>query len=402
VSRPPPAGYDVAALRAAQFPVTRRFAYLDNSTFGPPPRACVEAAAAWLHEQSEGARLPVPWPAEVERVRGLAARLFNCPARDVAFVKSSAEGVGLVALGLDWRRGDEVVVFEREFPAGVLPWLNLAHLGVRVRFIRDRDRHRFDLADVEELVGERTRAVCLGLVNAGSGFRAPVERVAEVCRRHGAWLLVDATQAAGVLSVDVRRLGCHLLVAHGYKFLLSGHGTAPCFVHPELRGRLRVPEPGWRTLRDLADDAVFDYDHVELVDGAGRFEPSIPDVASIAGMGASLDLLLGLGVAAVERWAVDLAGAAAERLAEAGFDVVSSRRQGERSTVLSVVRERVGPHVLEAALRAAGVIAAVREGRLRLSFHGYNDEGDVDRLLDALPQVAVRRRGPQGARTEYS
>ncbi len=376
--------YDVEALRDDQFPVTRRCAYLDNATFGPPPRACVEAAAGCLRRLSEGAQLPVPWAAEVERVRDLAARLMGAPAPDVAFLKSSAEGVGLVALGLDWQPGDEVVVYEREFPAGVLPWLNLAHLGVRVRFVRDRGRHRFDVADVEELLGERTRVVCLGLVNFGSGLRAPVERVAGLCRRAGAWLLVDATQAAGVLRLDVGRLGCDLLVAHGYKFLLSGYGTAFCYVSPELRAALRVPEPGWKTLREMDDRTSIDYERLEFVNDARRFEPSIPDLTSIVGMGASLDLLLRLGPDAVERRTLDLTATAAERLLERGLRVVSSRRAEERSSILSVEREGVDPSLLEAALRGAGVVAAVRDGRLRLSLHGYNDETDVDRLLSAL------------------
>jgi len=375
--------YDVSELRTAQFPITRRYAYLDNSTFGPPPRACAEAVARCVRELSEGTRVPVPWAAEVDRVRSLAARLYNCTIDDVALLKSSAEALGLVALGLDWRRGDEVVVYERDFPAGVLPWLNLTHLGVRVRFVRDHGRHRFDTDDVADLVGERTRVVCLGLVNYGNGLRAPIEGIAEVCRRHGVWLLVDATQAAGVIDVDVRRLGCNLLVAHGYKFLVSGYGTAPCYVDRELRTRLRVPEPGWKTRQD-AGASVTDYERIEFVEGAQRFEPSIPDLASIVGMGASLDLLLGLDPKAIESWTLNLVAAAAAGLAESGFRVVSSRRDREGSSILSLEHDGVEADRLQETLQEAGVVAAVREGRLRLSFHGYNDEEDLDRLLATL------------------
>lgn len=381
----PPAVYDVGALRADQFPITRRWAYLDNGTFGPLPRAAADAAAAWSRSLSEGDRLPVPWSAEVERVRGLAARLFGCAADDLAFVKGSAEGLGLVALGLDWHAGDEVIVPEAEFPAGVLPWLGLERLGVRVRFARLAGRHRFDAADVEEMLGERTRVVCVGLVNFGNGFRAPVEAIAAACRRHGAWLLVDATQAAGVLRLDVRTLGCHLLVAHGYKYLLAGYGAAPCYVHPELRACLRVPEPGWKSLPGAGDDSITDYAGVEMMDDARRFEPSIPAATPIVGMGASLELLLGLGVDAIERWTLDLAATARDALRERGYDVVSSDRPGERSSILSVTRTGADLRALEARLREAGVVTAVREGRLRLSLHGYNDQDDVDRLLGALP-----------------
>src|SRR5215469_5634945 len=377
------APYDVAALRTTQFPITARYAYLDNATFGPPPRVSVEAAAGCLRMLSEGARMPVPWQSEIERVRSLVARLYHCTVDDIAFLKSSAEAVGLVALGLDWRPGDEAVVYEREFPAGVLPWLNLAHRGVRVRFVRDHGRHRFDAADVEELICERTRLVCLGMVNFGNGFRAPIERIAEVCREREVWLIVDATQAAGVLHVDVRRLGCNLLVAHGYKFLVSGYGTAPCYVDRELRTRLRVPEPGWKTRQD-AGASVTDYERIEFVEGAQRFEPSIPDLASIVGMGASLDLLLGLDPKAIESWTLNLVAAAAAGLAESGFRVVSSRRDREGSSILSLEHDGVEADRLQETLQEAGVVAAVREGRLRLSFHGYNDEEDLDRLLATL------------------
>jgi cysteine desulfurase/selenocysteine lyase len=384
--------YDIAALRA-QFPVTDTHAYFDHATFGPPPRAFVVAAVAWLHQLSEGARLPVPWPAAVDRVRAEAARLLGCVADDVAFTKSTAEAMSLVALGLDWRQGDEVVVYEEQFPAGVLPWLNLARLGVRVRFIRDRGRHRFDAADVQELIGERTRVVCLELVNFANGLRVPVQAVAAACRERGAWLLVDATQAGGVLTVDVARLGCHLLAMHGYKFLASGYGVAPCYVHPELRARLRVPEPGWKSRRDLSEPlSITSYDRVEYSEAARRFEPSVPDVTAIAGMGASLDLFLGLGLAAIEAWALRLAALAAEALEERGFRVVSSRREGERSAILSVERAGVDPRELEAALRAAGAVVAVREARLRLSFHCYNDEADLDRLVAALAPWDARSR----------
>jgi cysteine desulfurase/selenocysteine lyase len=385
-------GSCVAALRT-QFPVTLRHAYLDHATFGPPPTACVEAVGAFLRRLSELRELPVPWPPALERVRADAARLLGCTPDDVAFAKSSAEAMSLVALGLDWRPGDEVVVYEEQFPAGVLPWLNLARLGVRVRFVRDRGRHRFDAGDVDELIGERTRVVCLELVNFANGFRVPVEEIAAACRRRGAWLLVDATQAAGALAIDVAGLGCHLLSTHGYKFLSSGYGVAPSYVAPDLRACLRVPEPGWKSRpRRLDDLSLTSYDHVEYMEEARRFEPSIPDVPAIVGMGASLDLFLGLGPAAIEVRVLDLAASAAGALEERGFRVVSSRRDGERSAIVSVERDGVEPGELETGLAAAGVVAAVREGRLRLSFHCYNDESDLERLVAALARWDARSR----------
>src|SRR5262249_39301803 len=135
---------------------------------------------------------------------------------------------------------------------------------------------------------------------------------------------------------------------------------------------------------DGRDDT--DYVDVEFVTDARRFEPSIPNLPSIAGMGASLRLLLELGPDEVERRAVDLAAAAAEAVSRLAYRVVSSRIPGERSRVISSERDGVDPDHLEAVLREAGVVAAARGGRLRLSLHGYNDESDVERLLAALPR----------------
>lgn len=154
-----------------------------------------------------------------------------------------------------------------------------------------------------------------------------------------------------------------------------------------------MPEPGWKSRPDLSDElSITGYDRVEYAEAARRFEPSVPDVIAIVGMGASLELFLGLGLAAVEAWALRLAALAAEAVQERGFRVVSSRREGERSAILSVERAGVDPRELEAGLRAAGAVVAVREGRLRLSFHCYNDEADLDRLLAALAPWDARSR----------
>src|SRR5262249_61371308 len=135
-SRPPAKDAAGGRPRPSLLP-PRRYAYRDNGTSGPPPRTCAEAVARCLRELSDGTGVPVPWEAEVDRVRGLVARLYNCTIDDVAFLKSSAEALGLVALGLDWQPGDEVVVYERDFPAVVLPWLTLPRLEVLPSVGRD-------------------------------------------------------------------------------------------------------------------------------------------------------------------------------------------------------------------------------------------------------------------------
>ncbi|MDQ6774309.1 MAG: aminotransferase class V-fold PLP-dependent enzyme, partial [Candidatus Dormibacteraeota bacterium] len=344
-----------------------------------------EAAGLVMRSLSEGDLSPEHWADGVDRARAAAGRLIGCEAPDVAFLKSSAEGIGVVALGLDWRPGDEVVVYDQEFPAGVLPWLGLDHLGVVVRFVRDRGRNRFEAADVDALLTSRTRVVCLGLVNFSTGFRAPVEAIRRLCRERDVLFVVDATQALGALTADVREIGCDVLVAHAYKFLMSGHGTAICYFSPTVRNRLRVPEPGWKSVQDHGDaSGPPSYEVVRLASDARRFEPSIQDLASVAALGASLGLLTSVGPAAIEERVLGYGQQLAEAVAERGYRVVSSGAAGERSAIVSIERSGVDPRTAAAALRERGVAVAARGGRLRLSCHFYNDSGDLGRLLEAL------------------
>jgi cysteine desulfurase / selenocysteine lyase len=318
-------------------------------------------------------------------VRDKAARFINCHADDVAFLKNTAEGMGVLALGLDWQPGDEVVAYDRAFPADVLPWLNQAGRGVELKLIPDRNRLRHDAGDVEALMTPRTRLVCLELVNFNNGFRAPIEEIARLCHEQGAWLVVDATQAAGAIRIDVRELGCDVLVAHGYKFLMSGWGTAICYFAPHTRARLGVPEPGWKSLKEIRNVlSLVDY-KLDFATEARRFEPGIPDVLSILGMGAVLDLMTGLGTARIEERVLAYAAEVAEALEGRGWTIVSSRRPGERSGILSLEREGVDTARVQEELRRRNVACAVREGRMRVSVHFYNDGSDLERLLDCLP-----------------
>jgi cysteine desulfurase/selenocysteine lyase len=326
------------------------------------------------------------WAASLERARGKAARLVGCGPDDLAFLKSTAEGVGVVALGLDWNSGDQVIVYDQEFPAGAYPWLNLGHLGVEVKLIRDGGRNRFEVADVEALMTPRTRVVCIGLVNFGNGFRAPVEAIGELCQERGVLLVVDATQALGALQVDVRRLGCDVLVAHGYKFMMAGYGTAVGYYSASVRGRLRVPEPGWKSLREDRGLVAVPEHGLDFAEEARRFEPGVPDMASITATESCVDLFEELGPAEIEKRVLGYGAEVASAVAARGYRVASSTREGERSGIISVVGDGVDSAAVERRLRERHVACAVRDGRIRLAVHLYNDTGDLERLLEGLPE----------------
>jgi cysteine desulfurase/selenocysteine lyase len=380
-------GLDLEAVRREQFPVTGEWTWFNTATYGPLPVCNVETQTAFLRGMSRGeaAKGVGHWWEGADRVRARVGRLINCDPQDVAILKSTGEGLSLVALGLDWEAGDEVVTYDQEFPSGVYPWLALERKGVEVRFVRDAGRCRFEVEDLEALLGPRTRVVCLSLVNFSHGFRAPIERISQICRQRGVWLVLDAVQAAGCMTVDVPSLGAHLVAAHGYKSLCSGYGIAFCYVAPELREVLAVPEPGWKSIEDVTDvTRQTDY-RLRYAAGARRYESGVQNLSGMFGMAASIDLFLEVGMDVINQRVLGLSATVAEQVERKGYRVVSSRRPGETSGIVSMVKPGRDSREVAAALTEARVACAVREGRIRVSAHFFNNEEDVERLVAALP-----------------
>ena len=378
---------DVARLRREEFPITQRGVYLDHATFGPPPTRHVRAVSAFLERMSaEGLDDLFALSDEgVDGVRKKAALLLGCEPAHVTFVRSTSHGIGLVAEGLEWAPGDEVIVYELDHPAGVLPWTNLSDRGVRPRFIEDRGRFGFEAADVLELLGPRTRAVCVSLVNFGHGGRAPVEEIASICRSRDIWLVVDAVQALGALEVDAPSLGADIVVAHGYKFLLSGFGIGVCFCSDRALEELKVRQVGWKSVEN-----PFDLERMRAFErsfhaSAKRFEPSFQPLAQVFGMGATLDLLHEAGAAPIEARVMSLSQRLVSGLLERGYQVAGSPEGRARSAIVSVIlRDDAERGRIERGLLKAQARCSVRESRVRLSPHFYNTEEEIDRMLSCL------------------
>jgi selenocysteine lyase/cysteine desulfurase len=375
-------------VRDEQFPVTREWSWFNTAAYGPLPLCNVEAQTSFLNGMSLGrtASGVGHWWEGASSVRGKVGRLINADPDDICFLKSTNEGLGLVVTGLDWAPGDEVITYDQEFPSTAYPWLGLARKGVAVKFIRDRGRARFGVGDVEELISPRTRVICLSLVNFSNGFRAPVEAIAELCRSRGIWLVVDAVQAAGCMPVDVQSLGADLVSAHGYKSLCSGFGISFCYVAPRFRENVAVSVPGWKSIENVTDITHQLSYQLTLAHGARRYESGTQNISGMYGMGASIDLFLGLGMDLIGQHVQAMSALVADQVEARGYRVVSSQAPAERSGIIAVDCRRREPAEVAAALKDAGVMCSVREGRLRISCHLFVNEDDVQRLTAALPQ----------------
>lgn len=370
-------------LRAEEFPVTGKCIYLNHAGVGPLSRRAAERMrmlAEWV--SCTGDRFWVDRQQEAERVRELGARLLGArEVHEVAFVENTSSGLSLVAEGLDWREGDNVVGAAFEFPSNVYPWMSLADRGVEYRRAAERDG-RIDPEELLSLVDDRTRMLALSWVQYASGFRSDLERLGRACRERDVLFVVDVIQGLGALALDIERDLVDVAVASAHKWLLGPEGIGLLYVSDRVVERLRPARSGWRSMRD-----PFQWTDYDLTwgDGAKRFESGSLNVYGIVALGGSLEILLEAGAGTIEPWVLGLTGRAARGLADLGFAVVSSRAPGETSGIVTAVPpEGHGATDLVKRLNEQDVVLAARAGRVRIAPHLYNTEEEVDRCLEVL------------------
>jgi cysteine desulfurase/selenocysteine lyase len=311
----------------------------------------------------------------------------------VALLRSTGEGINLVTGGLDWHAGDEVILYELDFPSLVAPWIALGERGVNVAVVADRGRHRFEVEDFERLLSPRTRAISVSLVNNITGFRAPVEALAELWRARGLWFTVDAVQAIGSVVVDVPSLQADVVSAHGYKFQVSGFGYALVYVSDRAIDTLAVPHIGIHNLEPGDGRTLFE-SGLELYPNARRFEPSVPNLPAILAMGASLQLLLEAGPAQIDAHNRGLCKALVEGLLQKGYAVVTSQRPGESAGIVCAAKPGVDQESIREHLANRSIVCAVRGGRIRFSPHLFNT---LDEAVGTTVGRAVRPGRAVGA-----
>ncbi len=347
-------------LAPSEYEGTPTRGYLDSATYGLPPRSTLRAMEKALEGWRCGRRWR-DWEEDGEACRSLFAGLVGARPEDVALVTTTSSAAGLVAASLPVEAGSNVVLYERDFTSAMLPWQGLERQGVELRLV--------PLEAVPEAVDERTAIVSVSLVQSAEGRVVDLDAL----RATGARIFLDATQAVGAYPVDVE--GVDFLVAHAYKWLLCPRGLAFLYAEPERRLEIEPWTAGWKSREDPYEDY---YGLPELTGDARRLDVSLPWLPAAGGR-ASLELFASLGIG---RIAAHNLGLARALTGELGLP------DAESPIVRLAVDDAEGA---ARRLQEAGIACSVRGGSVRLSFHLYNDETDVELAAAALrPSAAVQ------------
>lgn len=379
----------IAALRDAfrqLMPVTERYAYLDHAAVAPLPRPAAEAIGRWLTQATQQGDVVWPdWAKQLEATRAAAAKLISAKPEEVALVPSTTHGISLVAEGLDWRQGDNVVTLADEFPSNLYPWMHQQDRGVEVRTV-ETDNGRVDLDALRNAVDDRTRVVSVSWVGYKTGYRQPIDDIAEIAHAAGALFFVDAIQGMGVAPLDVGHTPIDFLAADGHKWMLGPEGAGVAYFRQDRLDLLRPFGVGWNSVTGRHD---FNHIELKLRPEAARFEGGSANMVGMIGLGASLKLLTDRPTEEFRQSILATSDYACDRLHAIGATVVSHRAaapNGHDPRTGIVAFELPGRDPMEARRRCLEerVVLSCRGGRLRIAIHAYNNQSDIDRLTAAL------------------
>lgn len=362
------------------FPVTEHLTYLNHAACTPLPKPGLDALARyWAAQSTEGVLSEPRYYPVVDQAREKMARLINADVSEIAWTQNTSNSINMVANGLRWQPGDNVVTVQGEFPANVYPWLGLKRHSVETRFVEKRDG-RVCIEDVAAAIDSRTRLLSLSFVDFATGIRADLPSFGELCRERGILFNVDAIQGLGALQIDVQEVGIHFLGAGAHKWLMGPQGVGAFYVRRDVLEDLFPVTANWYAVRDRSD--YFDYNQ-PWVESAARYEGSTPNVSGIIAFDAILGMIHEVGIEEIERRVLNLSGRLIEGLLSKDYEVISSLKEGERSGVVCFRAKGDPLDILERA-RQQGIIVAVRVGVVRVSPHFYNTEEEIDSFLALL------------------
>lgn len=375
-------------------PVAERWAYLDHSAVAPLPRVAAETLAEFARQAASDGDLHWPqWESATQSLRrGLAEWIGASPA-EIGLIPNTTFGINVIAEGLDWRPGDNVVIPAGEFPSNRFPWLNQRDLGVEVREI-PQPEGPLDVQGLAAAMDDRTRVLAFSWVAYDSGVRADVEELTQIAHKRGAIVLLDAIQGMGVLPINVGHTRVDCLTADGHKWMLGPEGAGVMYLAPSLLDRLRCRTVGWGSVRESHN---FTSAPFELKQAAARYEGGSANMCGLLAFHASLQLFWRVqetfGAAAIEDRVVALAEQLAAQLRGAGAAtrypwVEGDVPQSQKSGIVNFTVPDVPPAEVRKAALEAGCVVSCRGAGTRASIHAYNDESDIERLVSVVRRLA--------------
>jgi len=371
-----------------EFRVVHSETCLNNARWHPISLGATRAVQKYLEYKAGGGGEAPDYGGDLQsRVKQQFAALVHAKPDEIAFVPSTTVGENLVAAALDLpRSGGNVVTDALHFEGSLYQYGEMAKQGLELRTARPRD-WRIHLDDLDRLIDRNTKLVAISLVSMITGFQHDLKALCDLAHSRGALVYADAVQAVGAVPVDVRTSGIDFLACSSYKWLMGDMGLGFLYVREDLLPRLRRSQYGFRQLaqmeyhvfpHDPPGKAVMDW--AASPSAGGHFEVGTVSNTTVACLSYSLDYIAQLGVGNIQSQRQPLLQRLQREIPPLGFQAMTP--PDSTSPIVAFSRENAGQ--LAPKLRAAHVDIAVSPHRIRVSPSVYNDQSDIDRLLEVL------------------
>ncbi len=370
---------DLESIRAL-FPVAKEHIFFNHAAECPKSTLLVEAVNRYYADALFGDLYEDRWIDHMQQVRKWAAQLIHAHADEITFVNNVTTGAMLIANGLSWKPGENIVANYNQFPANVYPWLNLRRQNVEIRtpFL---PRNELAYEALFSAVNEYTRLMAISFVEYDNGFRYDLQRIGDFCQQNGILLFVDAVQGLGAVPLDVKATQISFLATSGHKWLLGPSGQGFLYINKPFLNNLYVLSSGW-----LSVENPFEFNNFSQLqfNSARRFEGGTSNLAGITALGTGLELLLTNGVENISNRILTLTDQLIRALLHRGYIVDTNLEPNCRSGIVAFRHLKISTEQLYGRLLEKKAIVSQRNGHIRVSPHFYNSEEELERFIKIL------------------
>lgn len=365
------------------FSATEQYNYLNHASSSPLPINSVKAISQLAQICSKQGMLEWSECEELSNTtRDLAAKFLNCSSSEICFIGNTSQGIIYAINSIGFEKGNNVILMQDAFPT------NLAPFNYLLPEIEKRTVRSYELVDnpdrIRKLIDEHTKAVSLDWVNFLNGIKIDLKRIAEICRAHNIYFIIDGMQGCGAIKINLNEIQADFFCSAAAKWLFGPHGIGILYVNKNILDKLKPCHLGWLSAEweNFYDISV----PKKIKDGAARFEAGTKNYLGIVGFKESLKILNEIGIDKIEARILNLTDYLLNKIMEIDCDVITPKAGNKRAGIVSFKQKDKDSFELYNRLKANKIVCSLRNGYLRISPHFYNTYAEIDQLIEVIKE----------------
>jgi len=377
---------DILNVIQQEFGLDPKITYLNHAAVAPWPKRTSDAVKAFADENHHlGAKNYLKWIEKESVLRQQFTDLINAPSKDdIALLKNTSEALSIVAHGLSWSTGDNIVISNQEFPSNSVVWHSLKNQGVEVREVDLGSGENPEQALIAAC-DKQTRLLSISSVQYATGLRMNLSVLGKACKQRGILFCVDAIQSIGAFEFDVQAIHADFAMADTHKWMLGPEAVAMFYCRAELREQLELHEFGWHMLQEPTNYLDSDW---KFSNTAKRFECGSPNMLGIHAASASLSLIAEIGISAIQNLILEKTQFTIEQINKLSIlDLISNPDTERQSGIVTFSSQNIASQRLYESLMKNNVICAARGGGVRFSAHFYTDVHKIKTAVELAAKI---------------